>query len=55
MRCQISMQMWNSGLHPRWQDKKTLINRQQISVGDILMVDLGLCYAPELSYGFSAY
>ena len=35
----------------RWQDRKTLVNRQQISVGDILMVDLGLCYAPELSYG----
>ncbi len=38
----------------RWQDKKTLLNRQQISVGDILMVDLGLCYAPELSYGHPA-
>lgn len=38
----------------RWQDRKTLLNRQQISVGDILMVDLGLCYAPELSYGHPA-
>lgn len=38
----------------RWQDRKTLVNRQQISVGDILMVDLGLCYAPELSYGHPA-
>lgn len=38
----------------RWQDRKTLLNHQQISVGDILMVDLGLCYAPELSYGHPA-
>ena len=38
----------------RWQDKKTLLNRQQISVGDILMIDLGLRYAPELSYGHPA-
>lgn len=38
----------------RWQDKKSLLNHQQISVGDILMVDLGLCYAPELSYAHPA-
>ncbi len=35
----------------RWQDRKTQLSRQQVSVGDILMVDLGLRYAPELSYG----
>lgn len=38
----------------RWQDRKTQLTRQQVSVGDILMVDLGLCYAPELSYGHPA-
>lgn len=38
----------------RWQDKKTNLSRQQVSVGDILMVDLGLHYAPELSYGHPA-
>ena len=38
----------------RWQDKKTNLSRQQISVGDILMVDLGLHYAPALSYGHPA-
>ncbi|MCC8044324.1 MAG: hypothetical protein LIP12_02350 [Clostridiales bacterium] len=38
----------------RWQDKKTFLNRQSVSVGDILMVDLGLSYAPELSYGHPA-
>lgn len=38
----------------RWQDKKTHVYSQNISVGDILMVDFGLCYAPELSYGHPA-
>lgn len=38
----------------RWQDKKAQVNSQNISVGDILMVDFGLCYAPELSYGHPA-
>lgn len=38
----------------RWQDKKAQVNSQNISVGDILMVDFGLCYAPELSYAHPA-
>lgn len=38
----------------RWQDKKAQVNSQNISVGDILMLDFGLCYAPELSYGHPA-
>lgn len=38
----------------RWQDKKAQVNSQNVSVGDILMVDFGLCYAPELSYGHPA-
>lgn len=38
----------------RWQDKKTQVNSQNVSVGDIFMVDFGLCYAPELSYGHPA-
>lgn len=38
----------------RWQDKKAQINSQNISVGDIIMVDFGLCYAPELSYAHPA-
>lgn len=38
----------------RWQDKKAQVNSPNISVGDILMVDFGLCYAPELSYGHPA-
>lgn len=38
----------------RWQDKKSLLNPQQVSIGDILLVDLGLCYSPELSYGHPA-
>ena len=31
----------------RWQDRKTCIDHQPVSVGDILMIDFGLCYAPE--------
>ena len=38
----------------RWQERKTQLNHQQVSVGDILMIDLGLHYAPELSYGHPA-
>jgi hypothetical protein len=38
----------------RWQDKKTHVYSQNVSVGDILMVDFGLRYAPELSYGHPA-
>ena len=34
----------------RLQDRKSQLNRQQIFVRDILMVDLELHYAPELSY-----
>lgn len=34
----------------RWQDKKSSINIQNVSAGDIVMADLGLNYAPELSY-----
>ena len=38
----------------RWQDRKTCIDHQPVSVGDILMIDFGLCYAPELSYSHPA-
>lgn len=43
------MAMITSSLN-RWQDRKSKVNVQNVAVGDIVMVDLGLNYAPELSY-----
>lgn len=38
----------------RWQDRKAKVNAQNITAGEIVMVDLGLNYAPELSYAHPA-
>ncbi len=41
----------------RWQYKKIQLNQlnhSEVAAGDIVMVDLGLCYTPELSYGHPA-